>query len=105
MNAPARFPPPDCDAPDQRAQRVTLPDWPRLMRVELACRYLGLGETKFRSLGIASRAIGGAVLWDIRDLDRWADALSGAPLDESAREAEGADILNRVKGRLGLDQS
>ncbi|WP_260581124.1 hypothetical protein [Sphingopyxis sp. PET50] len=40
------------------------------------------------------------MLFDIRDLDRWADALSGQPLDERQRKDEGDDMLARVKERL-----
>lgn len=87
-------------APD----RIALPGWPRLMRVELASRYLGLGETKFRSLAIPSRQIGGAVVWDIQELDRFASALAGLPLDAPQRSAEGEGVLNRVRGRLAGGQ-
>jgi len=88
MNAPARI------------DRAVLPDWPRLMRAPLAAAYVGIGETTLRTHGPQPKRLGGAVLYDIRDLDRWADALGGQPLDDSARAGEGDDILARVKGRL-----
>ena len=89
MNAPARI------------DRQALPDWPRLMRAPLAAAYLGIGETTLRTHGPTPKRLGGAVLYDIRDLDRWADALGGQPLDDSARAAEGGDMLHRVLQRLG----
>lgn len=49
---------------------------PRLMQAPEAARYLGVSESKFRTLGIRSRISGGNRLWDIRDLDDFADRLA-----------------------------
>lgn len=86
MNAPAR---------------VTLPDWPRLMGIDMAASYVGIGKTMLGLHGPQPKRIGGRVVYDRHDLDRWADALGGQPLDAGTRAAEGGDILARVKGRLG----
>ena len=53
---------------------------PRLLRTEDAAAYLGLGRTKFLELVEAGQIArpkrqGGAVTWDVRDLDAYADAL------------------------------
>jgi hypothetical protein len=62
--------------------RFDLPDWPRLMSVELAACYLGIGKTTLEEKGPAPKSIGRRVVYDRNDLDRWADALSGQPLGE-----------------------
>lgn len=80
--------------------RAAWPGWPRLMRVELAARYLGVGATTLREQGPQPKRHGARVLYDIRDLDRWADALDGQPLDPQQRSAEGDDIAARVAGRV-----
>lgn len=80
--------------------RATLPDWPRLMDVELASSYLGIGASTLRESGPEPKRLGRRVLYDRRDLDRWADALGGQPLDEPERSAEGGDIERRVRERL-----
>lgn len=91
MNAPAAFP---------SIARAGLPDWPRLMRVELAAKYLSIGATTLREHGPAPKRIGGCVLWDRADLDRWADSLGGAPLDADQRQAEGDEMLRRIRERI-----
>ena len=98
MNAPLTLsaPLPAPESPD----RAALPAWPRLMRVELAAAYLGVGTTSLREHGPRPKRLGARVLYDIRDLDRWADALDGQPLDPAQRSAEGDDIAARVAQRL-----
>lgn len=91
MNAPAAFP---------AIARADLPDWPRLMRVEQAARYLSIGATMLREHGPKPKRLGGCVLWDRHDLDRWADALGDQPLDAAARQDEGSAMLDRIMGRL-----
>lgn len=80
--------------------RPALPDWPRLMDVELAAAYLGIGASTLRASGPEAKRLGRRALYDRRDLDRWADALGGQPLDHAARADEGADIERRVQERL-----
>ncbi len=80
--------------------RVTMPDWPRLMREELAAAYVGIGVTMLREHGPQPKRLGKRVLYDRHDLDRWADALGGQPLDPDEREDEGDDIAARVAARL-----
>ncbi|WP_202393164.1 hypothetical protein [Alteraurantiacibacter buctensis] len=80
--------------------REKLPDWPRLMSSELAAAYLSIGTTTLRTKGPQPRSLGTRVLYDRRDLDRWADALSGQDLDAAERTAEGDDIAARVAQRL-----
>ncbi|PZX18409.1 hypothetical protein LX81_01040 [Palleronia aestuarii] len=48
---------------------------PRLMQAREAARYLGVSESKFRSLDLQSKRSGGNRLWDLRDLDDYADRL------------------------------
>ena len=82
-------------------RRPVLPDWPRLMAAPLAAAYLGVGATTLREQGPQPKRLGARVLYDRRDLDRWADALDGQPLDPARRSAEGDDIAARVAARLG----
>lgn len=78
----------------------TLPDWPRLMSEPMAASYLGIGTTTLRESGIARKHIGRRVVYDRRELDRYADALDGQPLDDREREAEAGAVNFRVKERL-----
>lgn len=87
------------NAPHQHT-RAALPEWPRLMSVELAAAYLSIGTTMLRERGPQPKHLGSRVLYDRRDLDRWADALTGQELDVIEREAEGDDIAARVAARL-----
>lgn len=73
-------------APDPR--RVTLPEWPRLMSVEQAAAYIGLGVTTLREHGPEPKRFGKRVLYDRKDLDRWADRLGDQPLDATDEQKE-----------------
>ena len=70
------------------------------MDAGLAAAYLGIGASTLRESGPEPKRLGRRVLYDRRDLDRWADALGGQPLDEPAREAEAGDVERRVRERL-----
>lgn len=94
MNAPARL-----DRPSA-IERQALPDWPRLMREAMAAAYVGISGPMLREHGPKPKHIGRCAVWDRHDLDRWADAIGGQPLDPRQREEEGAGILDRVQGRL-----
>ena len=77
-----------------------MPHWPRLMGADLAALYLGIGKTTLSQKGPAPKSNGRRKLYDIQDLDRWADALDGQPLDESQKKDEGTDMLARVRERI-----
>lgn len=62
--------------------------WPRLLKEPEACEYLSIGKSTLRDHGPAPKRLGRSVLYDIRDLDRWADALDGQPLEESDQRKE-----------------
>jgi len=81
-------------------KRARLPNWPRLMREPMAAAYLGISASMLRDRGPEPKHVGRCAVWDRQDLDRWADALGGQPLDASARQDEGGDILARVNRRL-----
>lgn len=66
----------------------------------MAAAYLGIGKTTLRDSGPKPKNLGRRILYDRRDLDRWADALSGQPLDDRQREEEGRSIEDRIKARL-----
>lgn len=85
-------------------ERAAMPDWPRLMGIGLAARYLGIGVTTLRDKGPEPKRIGARVLYDRRDLDRWADSLDGQPLDAGERQAEGGAMLKRIQDRMGRGQ-
>lgn len=95
MNAPADL---------SQLARAALPDWPRLMSVELAAAYLSIGTTTLRTRGPKPRHIGTRVLYDRHDLDRFADALAGQPLDAGRREAEGSEIAARAAERMARNR-
>lgn len=77
------------------AERAMLPDWPRLMPIELAAAYLSRSATVIRERGPTPKRDGRSVLYDRRDLDRWADRLGDQPLDEPERMKESAEIERR----------
>lgn len=84
-------------------QRVALPDWPRLMSVEMAAAYLSRSVTTIRERGPHPKRDGRSVLYDRVDLDRWADRLGGQPLTDRQREEEAKEVerrfLERRRGR------
>lgn len=75
--------------------RASLPDWPRLMPIELAAAYLSRSATVIRERGPQPKRDGRSVLYDRRDLDRWADRLAEQPLDDEAEQEEAAEIERR----------
>ena len=48
---------------------------PRLMKAPEAARYLSISESKLQGLDIRRKVDGGNRLYDIRDLDAYADSL------------------------------
>ena len=82
------------------ASTPTVRPWPRLMGEATAAEYLSISATTLRDRGPKPKHLGRRALWDIQDLDRWADALDGKPLDPSQRADEGDAITERVKQRL-----
>ncbi len=48
---------------------------PRLMQAKAAAHYLGMSPSKFYGLDLPCRIDGGNVLYDIADLDAYADKL------------------------------
>jgi len=83
-----------------KAGSLSMPHWPRLMCEPLAAKYLGISPTSLREHGPEPRRWRRRLLYDIHDLNRWADALAGEPLDEEQRDDEGDDIHARVMERL-----
>lgn len=75
--------------------RIALPDWPRLMDEPQAAEYLSIGKTMLRDHGPTPKRLGRRVLYDRRDLDRWADRLGEQPLDEGAEQAEAKEVERR----------
>jgi hypothetical protein len=75
--------------------RPDLPNWPRLMGVDLASAYLGLSATTLRAKGPAPKEYGKRRLYDRIDLDRWADRLGGQPLTVPEQQAEAAEVERR----------
>lgn len=76
-------------------KRVELPDWPRLMTIEYAAAYLSRSPTVIRERGPAPKRDGRSVLYDRKDLDRWADSLGGQPLTSVEREQEAKEVERR----------
>ncbi|HAR50395.1 MAG: helix-turn-helix domain-containing protein [Rhodobacteraceae bacterium] len=48
---------------------------PRLMAARAAAKFLGISESKLRTLAIPRKTFGGNVVWDRADLDAYADSL------------------------------
>jgi hypothetical protein len=82
-----------------RFSQADLPDWPRLMSVDLASAYLGLSATTLREKGPAAKAYGKRRLYDRHDLDRWADRLGGQPLTMAEQKQEAAEVERRFLER------
>ncbi|PZR37215.1 hypothetical protein [Caulobacter segnis] len=85
----------------------SLPHWPAMMDLELACAYTQLGETQFKALSarynVAPRDLGGirGVRWRRSDLDRLIDSLParGEPSDQDAAVDQAQAALQRVRKR------
>jgi len=75
--------------------RAALPDWPRLMSEPLAAQYLSIGTTALRSKGPEPKRYGLDDPAIGHDLDRWADRLSGQPLDRKAQQEEASEVQRR----------
>lgn len=85
-------------------RRAALPDWPRLMDIELAAAYLSRSPTVIRERGPKPKRDGRSVLYDRHDLDRWADSLGGQPLNPQEREEEAKEVERRfLERRRGRD--
>jgi hypothetical protein len=65
------------------------------MSEDTAALYLSIGTSTLRMAGPKPKRLGRRVLYDIRDLDRWADRLDGQPLDGKRQEDEAAEIERR----------
>lgn len=63
---------------------------PRLMQAKAAAHYLGVSTSKLRTLDIPVKVSGANRLYDIRDLDAYADSLSYVDEDDGTREADEA---------------
>lgn len=72
-----------------------LPAWPRLMSEAYAAAYVGLSASTLRKDGPKPKRHGRRVLYDIHDLNRWADCIDGQPLDERQEEEEASDVEAR----------
>ena len=68
---------------------------PRLMSEHEAARYLSIGTTMLRKHGPQAKRLGRRILYDVRDLDRWADALGDQPLTDPEQEAEAREVERR----------
>lgn len=75
--------------------RASLPNWPRLMSIDLAAAYLSRSPTVIRDRGPEPKRDGRSVLYDRKDLDRWADRLGEQPLNSIEEEQESAEIERR----------
>lgn len=80
--------------------RQILPDWPRLMDEPQAAEYLSIGKTLLRMHGPKPKKLGRRVLYDRRDLDRWADRLGEQPLDEREEAEEAREVERRFLERF-----
>jgi hypothetical protein len=70
-----------------------IPFWPRLLSAELSAAYLGLSERTFldrvsKHMLPAGRKIGARLLWHIKILDEYSDALFGLAEGEGGTEKD-----------------
>ena len=65
------------------------------MSEPLAAEYLSIGATTLRDAGPAPKRYGRRILYDRRDLDRWADRLCGQPLTVAEQRMEAAEVERR----------
>ena len=82
--------------------------WPRLLSESDACEYLSIGKTMLRDRGPRPKHLGRRVLYDIKDLDRWASRLDDQPLDEEDRLKEAAHVEDQFfeeRRRRGRDRA
>lgn len=88
-------------------ERVDLRNrWPRLLKEPDACEYLSIGKTVLREHGPEPKRLGRSVLYDIRDLDRWADRLDDQPLEPDDHLKEAAHVEDTFfKGRAQRGRS
>jgi hypothetical protein len=99
---PEQFPPlpESVSAGGLSPRSARMPGWPRLMTERMAADYLSIGKYMLRERGPKPVKSGARSLWDLRDLDRWADALAGRPLDESDTAAQSNDVERQfLEGR------
>jgi len=80
--------------------RPTPARWGRLLTESAAAEYLAIGRTFLRDKGPKPKSIGRRVVYDIRDLDRWADRLNDQPLDTKEHQDEAAEVERRILERL-----
>lgn len=80
-------------------ERAQVPNWPRLMGAPMAADYLSISPNSLRDHGPAPKRFGKRVLYDIRDLDRWADRLDGQPLDAQETLDEATEVERRFLER------
>lgn len=69
--------------------------WPRLLSEPDAAEYLSISRTFLREHGPQPKACRRRILYDIQDLDRWADRLGGQPLDEADEAREAMEVERR----------
>lgn len=62
------------------------------MKEQDAADYLSIGTTTLRERGPKPKKFGHLSLWDIHDLDRFADALGGLPLDGDEAQSHARDV-------------
>lgn len=62
------------------------------MNERQAADYLSIGTTMLREKGPKPKKFGAKALWDRKDLDRFADALAGQPLDDGEAESHSRDV-------------
>jgi hypothetical protein len=82
----------------------SLPDWPRLMKVHMAAAYVGLSKNSLLRHGPSPKRVAGNVVWDRGDLDRWADAVGGQPLDGGDAQSHASDVERRWFEERGKGQ-
>lgn len=64
-----------------------------MLTAPLAAAYIGVGQTKLRELGIRRKELGGKRLYDVNDLDAFADAL---PYEGEDAEGESENSCDEV---------
>ena len=73
---------------------AALPDWPRILRAELAAAYCGVSEGTFRTMvkdGLYPNPVikrGGIVAWDKAQIDKFIDRMASGDAMSKDTDAE-----------------
>lgn len=95
--------------PNKPKPPLQRPYWPRLLNSEEAASYLGISRSNFlqrvkQHILPPPQRLGQRVLWDIKNLDSYVDALFASVHDAQRREAQAKVAEAEAKAKAENDQ-